>query len=112
MLEGIIEDDCAAIYVALDDQTQIGFIGGQIQSNFLPFSNISKVGYITGAYINQSYRRKGIMKLLEGRLLEFLKSKNIAYVDLNIISNNITGKTCWKRLGYETFREQMRKKIK
>jgi ribosomal protein S18 acetylase RimI-like enzyme len=112
LLTEILEDNYAAAFIALDDEKPVGFISGQIQSNFLPLSNIPKVGYISGAYIKQGFRKKGIMKLLENRMIEFFKSKNLTYVDLNVINNNITGKRCWKELGYVTFREQMRKRIK
>ncbi|MFH0977070.1 MAG: GNAT family N-acetyltransferase [Spirochaetota bacterium] len=112
LLTEILEDDNSAAFIALDDEKPVGFISGQIQSNFLPLSNIPRVGYISGAFIKHGYRKKGLMKLLENRMIEFFKSKNITYVDLNVINNNITGKNCWQELGYETFREQMRKKIK
>jgi ribosomal protein S18 acetylase RimI-like enzyme len=111
MLQGIIEDDCSALYVALEDEIPIGFIGGQIQPTFFPLSNIKKIGYIAGAYIAGGHRRRGIMKLLEQRLIEFFRKKNVAYVDLNVLNDNITGKSCWKQLGYEIYRLQMRKKI-
>ena len=48
---------------------------------------------------------------LERMLLEYFKKHGLAYVELNVITNNIIGKESWGLLGYETFREQMRKKI-
>ena len=112
LLSEINCDENSIGYLVLNDDIPIGFILGQIKENIFPFSNIPKVGYLLGAYIKKEHRNKGIMGLLENKLMDFFKTKNIDYVDLNVLSENKSGKKSWEKLGYSTFREQMRKKIK
>jgi ribosomal protein S18 acetylase RimI-like enzyme len=89
----------------------IGFIAGEILNCFLPISKVKKVGYISGAYVMPQYRGKNVMKRLEQMLIRFFKSKNLRYAELNVMTMNASGKEIWSRLGYSTFREQMRKTI-
>lgn len=99
------------IYVAIQQGKVIGFISGEIVDCFLPISKKQKVGYISGAYILSDFRGKGIMKKLEQMLIEFFGKNGISYVELNVISKNCIAKSCWEKMHYSTFREQMRKRI-
>lgn len=99
-------------FIAKENENIIAFISGEVKDCFLPISSIKKVGYISGAYVLPNYRNKGIMKNLERLILEYFKSKGLSYTELNVITNNFIGKRCWESLGYKTFREQMRKKIR
>ncbi len=48
---------------------------------------------------------------MEAMLLEFFKQNNVSYVELMVLSSNELGKKTWTALGYQTFREYMRKKL-
>lgn len=109
-LESIINADSRKIYIAKDKEI-VGFISGEILNCFLPISKVKRVGYVSGAFVLPEYRGKGIMKKLESMLIEFFKSSNLNYIELHVISNNTLGKVTWNKLGYSTFREQMRKRI-
>ena len=98
-------------FVAKDDGNVIAFISGEVRENFLSISKVKEVGYVNGAYVLPKYRKQGIMKKLERMLMEYFKNYDLAYVELNVITNNIIGKNSWELLGYKTFREQMRKRI-
>jgi ribosomal protein S18 acetylase RimI-like enzyme len=97
--------------VAKDGGRVTGFISGEVKDCFLPFSKIKKIGYIGGAYVLPGFRNQGIMRHLESLLLAYFKNQGLTYVELNVITNNFLGKRSWESLGYQTFREQMRKKI-
>lgn len=106
-----IQDKTKKTFIAAENNNIIGFIAGEITSCFLPNSKIDKVGYISAAYVTDEYRNKGIMKELEKMMIYFFKENHLEYMELNVISNNSTGISCWKKLGYNTFREHMRKRI-
>ena len=99
------------IYVAVEKGEIVGFIAGEIIRCYLPISSIRKVGYISGAYTLPAYRGRGIMKKLESYIINFFKQNEIAYVEVNFITDNSIAKNCWGDMGYSTFREQARKKI-
>lgn len=110
-LEKDIQDETKQIYVAIENDNIVGFIAGVIIDCFLPFSTVTKVGYISGAYVSEESRNKGIMRSLEKMITIYFMEKKLTFAEVNVISNNFVGKITWKELGYTTFREQMRKKL-
>ena len=106
-----IQDEAKRIIVAVEENNIVGFIAGEIIDCFLPFSKVTKVGYISAAYVSDEHRNKGIMKTLEKMIADFFKKHKLAYAELNVISNNLIGKNTWNKLGYSTLREQMRKRL-
>ncbi len=110
-LKQSIENQERCIYKAQYRDEIIGFIAGEIKDCFLPMSNIKKVGYISAAYIKQPYRKKGIMKQLENKLMEYFSKEGLKYVELHVLSKNRVAKKSWGKMGYHTFRESMRKSI-
>ena len=104
-----LHDVDSMIYLALYDGEIIGFIGGQLQNNVLPFLLPPKIGYIFGAYIKKDYRNQGVMKALEGKISGFFKQKGLECVDLHVLTFNTAGHQSWNKLGYTPYREQRRK---
>jgi ribosomal protein S18 acetylase RimI-like enzyme len=110
-LEKDIQDKTKQIFVAVENDNIVGFIAGVIIDCFLPFSKVTKVGYISGAYVSEENRNNGIMKNLEKMITSYFMEHKLTYAELNVMSNNFVGKKTWNKLGYVTFREQMRKKL-
>ncbi len=110
-LEKYIQNETQKIFVAIENNSIVGFIAGEIIDCFLPFSKVTRIGYISAAYVSVENRNNGIMKKLEKIMADFFKKYKLEYAELNVLSNNFIGKKVWNKLGYNTFREQMRKKI-
>ncbi len=110
-LKSYINHPSRRIYIAEKSGEVVGFIAGEIISCFLSISSIQKVGYISGAYTNPSFRGNGIMKKLENCIIDFFQQNGIVYVEVNFITENKIAKNCWEGLGYKTFRQQARKKL-
>jgi ribosomal protein S18 acetylase RimI-like enzyme len=89
--------------VAFIDDKIIGFTGAELKSKY--------TAYMLKGYVEPSFRRKGVMRKMEARLIEILKEKGVIKVDLKVDSNNREGKSTWTALGYKTIRETMRKQI-
>ena len=110
-LKEFISDSERKIFIAKEDEEIVGFVTGEIINCHLPVSSTKKIGYISGAYVSPEYRGKGVMKKLDGTIIEYFRSCGLKYIELNFISNNIPAKKSWNSLGYRTFREQARKSI-
>jgi len=111
--EKSIKDPLFVIYLAKENDTTIGFIAGDMRPSFFPYSTLGLNGYISGVYVEENTRKKGITKLLENYITEiFFKKHNATFIELHCLTNNIVAKKMWEALGYKTFREQLRKKIK
>ncbi|MDR0310513.1 MAG: GNAT family N-acetyltransferase [Acidobacteriota bacterium] len=110
-LEQSVRENSIKIYIAKNNDDVIGFLSGSITHCFLPMSKVGKIGYIDAAYVKKDFRKKGVMTKLEKTMVEYFKSKNLEYVELNALAGNIKGKRFWNEANYVTFREQMRKRI-
>jgi ribosomal protein S18 acetylase RimI-like enzyme len=100
------------IFVAKEKNKIIGFIAGDIRQTFFPYSKIEKIGYISAVYIAEEFRKEGLARKFEKKICdEFFSKHNIKYLELHCLTNNISAKKCWNNMGYETFREQLRKTL-
>jgi ribosomal protein S18 acetylase RimI-like enzyme len=110
-LEEDLRNPEARVLVAEVDGTLVGMAIGHVVDVFLSFSRVGRVGQITAAYVDPSYRGREVMAELEQRLIEFFREEGLHYIELHVLSANETGRAVWRALGYSTFREQMRKRI-
>ena len=110
--EKCLKDPLYAIYLARENDDTIGFIAGDMRPSFFPYSTLGLNGYISGVYVEENTRKKGITKELENYIINhFFKIHQADYVELHCLTNNSVAKKMWEGLGYRTFREQLRKKI-
>lgn len=101
-----------AIYVARVNDNFAGFIAGDVRPSFFPHSSLGLNAYISAVYINEKYRNSGLaLKLIETITEKLFKKHNVEFIELHCLTNNLEAKRIWEKLGYKTFREQMRKKI-
>lgn len=89
--------------VAVIDGEIAGFTGAELKSK--------RTAYMLKGYVEPSYRRRGVMRKMEAKLIEILREKGVSKIDLKVDSNNQEGKSTWIALGYKTIRETMRKHI-
>ena len=89
--------------VAVEGKVIVGYIVAELKSK--------RTAYLMKGYVEPSHRRKGVMRRLEGKLIEFLREKGLSKVDLKVESKNKEGKATWNALDYSTIRETMRKQM-
>ncbi len=89
--------------VAVEDRKAIGFTGAKLES--------ARTAYMMKGYVEPSYRRNGVMRQMESKLVEILRERGVSTINLLVDSNNREGKSTWVALGYETIRETMQKQI-
>lgn len=89
--------------MAAEGDKIVGFTGAELKSK--------RTAYMLKGYVEPSYRRRGIMRQLEGKLAEILRESGVSTIDLKVDSHNREGKSTWVALGYETVHETMRKRI-
>jgi ribosomal protein S18 acetylase RimI-like enzyme len=90
-------------YVAAVGEDLVGTIAVQLKEE--------NTAYIGDAFVEPLYRRKVIMRQLEGKIIEYLKEDGVSRVELDVMSRNREGKSTWTALGYNTVKETMMKKI-
>ena len=88
--KGIIE---GYIYLkAIKDEEQIGYL-------------------IDGLYVEEDYRNQKIATKLLEYSLSILSEKKISFIDINVLSKNTIAKKLYKKIGFEEYKIQMRKRI-
>jgi ribosomal protein S18 acetylase RimI-like enzyme len=111
LLQSSLCDPNKIVIVAEEGSDIVGFIAGEILDCFLSVSSVKKIGYISAAYVMETKRQKGCMKALVREIETFFRGKGIRWMELHVLSMNRSGKAAWEKLGFRTFREQMRKEI-
>ena len=91
------------IFVAVDAGNIIGAVTVRMISK--------KRGHLLDAYVEPGFRRKGVMKKLEQRVIQFLRKRGATTVTLEVQASNSEGVQTWPALGYEIYEYSMKKEI-
>lgn len=90
------------IFVAVKEEI-VGTVAVKIKSK--------KRAYIGDAYVEPDFRRQGVMRELEKAVTAFLKERGVSVVELDVIMSNTEGVKTWPALGYEPYKQFMKKRI-
>lgn len=102
-------DDALAV-VATDGDQLVGYAVGRI--SLLPaFFERRRRGYIHDAVTRQGYRRRGIGARLVEALLDWMRSADVSMVELTVATGNEDAVRFWKRLGFGTYMQHMKREI-
>jgi ribosomal protein S18 acetylase RimI-like enzyme len=110
-LSGAASDPTRRIFIAEDRGIAVGFLDAAIVPCFMPFSVVEKVGHIFAAYVEPSHRERGLVEELEAAAAAYFSAHELQFVELHVLSRNEIALRSWSRLGYQTFREQMRRSL-
>jgi ribosomal protein S18 acetylase RimI-like enzyme len=96
-------------FVATDANKLVGFAFADI-----PRKHFWKVrfGYLDSLFVLPGWRRRGIGKKLVQKLVSWLKSKGIEYVQLDVDAHNIPALKMYEKLGFQDRAKRLRKRIK
>lgn len=97
----LFDDSYSAFIVAEDDHNNIvGMLIAQVRQG-LPYTATEISGYIRDVTVRKEFRGKGIGRELVNAGVEFLKSKNVEYIDLITGSTNNISNDFWSKLGFK-----------
>jgi GNAT superfamily N-acetyltransferase len=99
------------ILIAEDKDIDVGFIMGSITKPYIPYCKIINIGQIDVCWVEESYRKKGIMTALVYEVENWFKARQIEYIDVAYLNGNIEAEQTWKHLNYKSYRIFGRKKI-
>lgn len=63
-MEGFLDDDDCAIFLAWDNDEMIAFAQCQLRHDYVEGTETSPVGYLEGIYVDKNHRQKGIARAL------------------------------------------------
>ncbi len=97
------EDNILLCYI--DENIVKGYI-------YLKPTGDNKKGYlIDGLYVKEEYRNNGIGKALISEAINLIKDKEVDYIDINVMNNNLNAIKLYKSLNFNEFRITFRKDL-
>lgn len=88
-----------ALFLAVDGEEVVGFIYGYF-SFTKDYLGSTKTGMIAETYVKQDIRKKGIGNLLVQAIENWLLSKEVHSIELQVIFTNENAVSFWEKLGY------------
>ena len=93
-------DSLSAFIVAEEDQKIVGMLIAQVRQG-LPYTATEMSGYIRDVAVTKDFREIGIGRELVEAGVDFLKSKNVEYIDLITGSTNNISNDFRKKMGFK-----------
>lgn len=109
-VKNILQDESQIVCCAVVGGKIAGYMTAEIR-NRAPVYKIERVGLIGDAYVLPEHRRKRIFTRLLEKVLDWMREKEVEYVEHPVASRNKVGLKVWRRSGFEDSLVFMRKKI-
>ena len=98
-LKGLSRDDENQVLVSEIDGKIVGFIMFAKQARSMLRLRHSHA-MITDLYVDEEHRRHGIAYMMVKGCLDYLRSRNIEHVRVNVVANNTPARELYKKLGF------------
>ncbi len=106
----VYEEDENQILIAENDDKIVGFIKIKTFETLPLVSNI-KCSLIGLMYVLPEFRRLGIASTLMNRVFEYVKSKGVTHVRLNVMESNIPAYNLYEKMGFVDYSIIMMKQL-
>ena len=106
----LMDKDSLVAVLKIDDQI-VGMCIAWIDVFKTAYFGMKKRGFIESIFIDRRYRRRGFATELFKYALNWIKSKNINYVTLDVFPRNTEVISFWEKLGFRTYLSSMRRRV-
>ena len=99
----VIKDENNILLCFYEDNIIKGFI-------FIkPIKNNNENGYlIDSLYVEEEFRNKSIAKKLIKEAIKYINNKNVKFIEINTLYDNVIAYNIYKKLGFKEFRINLR----
>ena len=106
-----LDDEAMLLILALagDGPVGYGLAFDVAEHAFMP--EWQRAGYITQFYVAPEHRRRGVGQLMLDAIVQWLASRGVRDVQLNVSQDNPVGHRFWQRHGFVPHRLRMKRKI-
>lgn len=111
IIECMRKDENAKILVAKDGEKVVGFICLGVAEDKRKGYKVKKLGEVYNLGVEESYRKKGVGKLLMEKGEEYFEEKGCEAIDLNVFWFNQNALAFLESLGFEKIDVNLRKEI-
>ena len=104
-----MESDSAIVFVAVDGSDIVGYVGALIRE-YPPIFTIQHYGFVEEIAVTADQRRQGIATRLWSAVEEWLRSRGLTTIRVNINVNNPESQGFFRSLGFADDTETLLKK--
>jgi len=106
-----LDDETMLLILALAEDGPVGYgLAFDVAEHaFMP--EWQRAGYITQFYVAPEHRRRGVGQLMFDAIVEWLASRGVGEVQLNVSQDNPVGHRFWRRHGFVPHRLRMKSKM-
>lgn len=104
-----LKEDNSIVLVACYNNLVIGYMYAYIDYTNKLVQDYE--AFINTLYIEPDFRNKKVGTSLIEKLCEILKTKNIKYISVDNIYENIEARSLYEKMGFKIFKENRRKEI-
>lgn len=97
----LISKPDAAVFLAFDGNTPIGFAQCQLRHDYVEGTDSSPVGYLEGIFVTESHRRKGYARLLLAACEVWAKQRGCSEFASDCELTNVESLRFHLRVGFE-----------
>jgi ribosomal protein S18 acetylase RimI-like enzyme len=94
------------VLVALDQGRVVGFALAEIRGPHKVY-RLERYGALDTVAVAADYRRRGVGEAMLREILNWLRSKNVGRVELEVLSGNDVGYGFWRKLGFKDYRHRL-----
>ena len=106
-----LDDETMLLILSLAGDTPVGYgLAFDVAEHaFMP--EWQRSGYITQFFVAPEHRRQGVGQMMFEHIVQWLASRGITDVQLNVSLDNPVGKLFWRKQGFVPHRVRMKSKI-
>ena len=106
-----LDDEAMLLILALAEYGPVGYgLAFDVAEHaFMP--EWQRAGYITQFYVAPEHRRRGVGQLMFDAIVQWLASRGVRDVQLNVSQDNPVGHRFWRRHGFVPHRLRLKRRI-
>ena len=110
-VRGKLDDDSMLLLLAMTDTEVIGYalVFDVIDHPFIP--DWARTGYITQMFVQASHRNQEVGQRILNHSIEWLSTRGVPQVMLNVHAHNSLGEKFWRREGFTPHLIRMKRRI-
>ncbi len=105
-LRAQMDNDGAAVYVAVGESAIVGYIFGQVLQR--PTLTAGDCGYVADVVVADSWRGRGIGRELYETLRDWFRARGLHAIEVQVVRANPASQAFWRKMGFGDFLRTLR----
>lgn len=104
-----LDHDNALVLVAMQGETVVGYVFGQIMQR--PTVVSGDCGYVADLCVRDEHRGQGIGRALYGKIRDWFLARGLRAIEVQIVRANPASQAFWRKMGFGDFLRTLRSEL-